>query len=208
MPTLGQFVPKSRSVDCTSLPHTSQPGGICRANSSTRGRSPMRATILSRASSGFLLWASIGEMINWWMLAACRLGWPRIASRQTSALARVQKPVKPAVRLAVFLEPDESHAFVGEAPFLDQPQGLRELGKGGPQEKCAVRGRKIGHRQRTKLVYAHGGVMMLRRPLQALLGVAPRGIGVDDGICSDNYTPFPPRSTASRACSMRWMAGP
>ena len=63
--TLGQNVPKSRSVDCTSLPHTSQPGGICRANSSTRGRSPMRATILSRASSGFLLWASIGEMINW-----------------------------------------------------------------------------------------------------------------------------------------------
>ena len=60
-------------------------------------------------------------------------------------------------------------------------------------------------------VVADGGLDCLRRhlrPLQALLGVAPRGIGIDDGICSDNYTPFPPRSTASRACSMRWMAGP
>ena len=38
---------------------------LIRANSSTRGLSPMRATILSRVSSGFLLWASMGEMINW-----------------------------------------------------------------------------------------------------------------------------------------------
>ena len=52
------------AVGSTSLPHTSQPGGVCRANSSTRGLSPMRATILSRVSSGFLLWASMGEMIN------------------------------------------------------------------------------------------------------------------------------------------------
>ena len=63
--SLGQFVPKSGIVGSTSLPHTSQPGEVCRANSSTRGKSPMRATILSRVSSGFLLWASMGEMINW-----------------------------------------------------------------------------------------------------------------------------------------------
>ena len=87
-----QFVPKSRIVGSTSFPHTSQPGGVCLANSSTRGRSPMRATILSRASSGFLLWASMGEIINWWTLAACRLGWPRVASRQISAFPCVQKP--------------------------------------------------------------------------------------------------------------------
>ena len=63
-PTSGHFVQKSGMVLSTSFPHTSQPGGDCRANSSTLGTSPMRATILSRASSGFLLWASMGEMIN------------------------------------------------------------------------------------------------------------------------------------------------
>ena len=35
---------------------------------------------------------AIGEMINWWMSAACRLGCPLVASRQISAFARVQKP--------------------------------------------------------------------------------------------------------------------
>ena len=62
--TLGQNVPKSGTVLSTSFPHTSQPGGVCLAKSSTRGRSPKSETILSRASSGFLLWASTGEMIN------------------------------------------------------------------------------------------------------------------------------------------------
>ena len=61
---MGHFVPKSGTVLATSFPHTSQPGGDCLAKSSTRGRSPIRATIFSRASSGFLLWASMGEMIN------------------------------------------------------------------------------------------------------------------------------------------------
>ena len=70
----------------------SQPGTVCRANSSTRGTSPSKAMIFSLASSGFLLWPSMGEMMNWWTLAACRLGWPRVASRHTSALALVQKP--------------------------------------------------------------------------------------------------------------------
>ncbi|EQH13812.1 transcriptional activator, adenine-specific DNA methyltransferase domain protein [Clostridioides difficile DA00203] len=46
------------------MPHTSQPGGDCLANSSTLGRSPMRATIFSRASSGLRLCSRIGEMIN------------------------------------------------------------------------------------------------------------------------------------------------
>ena len=48
---------------------------------------------------------------------------------------------------------------------------------------------------------------MLRTPTQVLLGITPRGIGVDDGIFSDNYTPFSPRATASYACSMHLAAG-
>ena len=84
--------PKSGIVLFTSFPHTSQPGGDCLAKSSTRGRSPIRGTIFSRASSGFLLWVSMGEMINWWILAACRFGCPFVASRQTSAFPLVQKP--------------------------------------------------------------------------------------------------------------------
>ena len=47
---------------------------------------------------------------------------------------------------------------------------------------------------------------MLRRPLQALLGVPPRGIGVNDRISSDSYTPFSPASTAKRATRMRSLA--
>ena len=62
--TSGQCVPKSGMVGVTSFPHTAQPGGVCLAKSSTRGRSPIREMILTRASSGFLLWASIGEMMN------------------------------------------------------------------------------------------------------------------------------------------------
>ena len=59
-----EYDPKSGMVGVTSFPHTAQPGGVCLAKSSTRGRSPIRERILSRASSGFLLWASIGEMMN------------------------------------------------------------------------------------------------------------------------------------------------
>src|SRR5699024_6555399 len=74
----------------TSLPHTSQPGVFCRANSSTRERSPASSTILSRVTSGFLLCSSTGEIMNWWTPALWRLGLPRLASRQISALPRVQ----------------------------------------------------------------------------------------------------------------------
>lgn len=70
----------------------SRPSRVCRAKNSTRGRSPMRVTIFSRALSGFLLCSLIGAMISWWTLAACRLGWPFVANRHTSAMARVQKP--------------------------------------------------------------------------------------------------------------------
>ena len=50
--------------------------------------------------------------------------------------------------LRFFLQPDESNALVGEAPRLDEPQGLRELRERGPQKKHAVRGRQIRHRER------------------------------------------------------------
>ena len=49
-------------VGVTSFPHTAQPGGVCLAKSSTRGRSPIREMILARASSGFLLWATFPQL--------------------------------------------------------------------------------------------------------------------------------------------------
>ena len=52
------------TVDFTSFPHTSQPGVVCRANNSTRGKAPIRVTIFSRASSGFLLCPSTGETMS------------------------------------------------------------------------------------------------------------------------------------------------
>lgn len=80
------------AVQSTSLPHTSQPGAGRRANSSTLGRSPMSASMRRLASSGFLLCSSRLDMISWWMFRACRLGWPLVASRHSSALAWVQLP--------------------------------------------------------------------------------------------------------------------
>ena len=118
------------------------------------------------------------------------------------------QPIKPAIRPAVLFQPDERHALVGEAPRLNQPQGLRELGERGPQEQGAVWGREFGHRQGAQIVYAHGGIVPLRRPLQALLGVAPGRVGVDNGISSYSYTPFPSWATASSARRTRSAAGP
>lgn len=43
----------------TSLPHTSQPGVACLANSSIRGKSPISCTIRSLTSCGFLECSSI-----------------------------------------------------------------------------------------------------------------------------------------------------
>ena len=42
------------------------------------------------------------------------------------------KAVKPAIRLLVLFQSDESNAFVGEAPSLDQPKRLRELRESSP----------------------------------------------------------------------------
>ena len=66
--------------------------------------------------------------------------------------------------------------------------------------------KKFGHRQRTQFINAHGGVVIFRRALYFLSRVAPRRVGVNDGVFFDSYSPFPPPATASRACSMRWAA--
>ena len=116
------------------------------------------------------------------------------------------QPIKPAIRLFVLFEPDERNGFIGEAPRTDKPQSLRELGKGRPHEKGAVLGRKLGHRQRTQFLNAHGGIMIFRGTLHFFCRVAPRGICVNDRVLFDSYSPFLPPATASRACSMRWAA--
>ena len=58
----------------TSFPQTSQPGAGRRANSSTRGTSPIRASMRRRASSGFLLCSSMRERMTWWIFFAWRRG--------------------------------------------------------------------------------------------------------------------------------------
>ena len=111
-----------------------------------------------------------------------------------------------SIRLFVLFEPDERHRFIGEAPRTDEPQSLRELGKGRPHEKGTVLGRKLGHRQRAQFINAHGGVVIFRRALHFFCRVAPRRVSVNDGVFFDSYSPFSPPATASRACSMRWAA--
>ena len=42
------------------------------------------------------------------------------------------KAIEPAIRFLVLFQPNESNAFIGEAPSLDQPERLRELRESGP----------------------------------------------------------------------------
>ena len=42
------------------------------------------------------------------------------------------KAIKPAICFLVLFQPDESNAFVGEAPSLNQPERLRELRESSP----------------------------------------------------------------------------
>ena len=116
------------------------------------------------------------------------------------------QPVKPTVRLFILFQPDKGHGLILEAPRLNKPQGLRELGESGPQKKCAVPGGQIRHRERTKLIDPHCGVMVLCRPLDFTPLVLPGGIGINDRIVSDSYTPFSPDSTDTRAVWMRSLA--
>src|SRR5699024_8734342 len=144
------------------------------------------------------------------LMDVCRLPFRVSPCRQQANLRVAPRPkaqaIKPALGLSVFLQPDESHRLILKAPCLDQPQGLRELRERSPQKKHAVRGRQISHRERAYLVNPHCGVMFLRRTLQALLRVAPGGIGIDHRILSDSYTPFSPASNADRARRMRSVA--
>mgnify|MGYP002752553930 CR=1 FL=1 len=55
-----------------------------------RGQSEIRVSIRCRASSGFLLCSSTWERMTCLTSLAARFGCPRVASRQISALARVQ----------------------------------------------------------------------------------------------------------------------
>ena len=64
-----------------------------RANNSMRGTSPISLSIRSLTSSGFLLCSSTWEIMTWWTSFDCRFGWPLTASKQVSALARVQCPI-------------------------------------------------------------------------------------------------------------------
>src|SRR5699024_359266 len=114
--------------------------------------------------------------------------------------------VEPALGLAGFLQPDESNAFVSEAPRLDEPQGLRELRARSPQKKHAVRGRQIRHRARASHLNPPCGIVFFCRPLQSLLSIPPGGIGIDHRIFPDSYTPFSPASTAAPATRMRSLA--
>jgi hypothetical protein len=84
--------PSSRISLSTSLPQTSQPGADCRAKSSIRGTSPIRATILFLTSSGFLLCTVRSASRSCLMFLEIRRGFPCLASRQTSTLPIVQRP--------------------------------------------------------------------------------------------------------------------
>lgn len=94
----------------------------------------------------------------------------------------------PAVRLFILFQPDKGHGLILKAPRLNKPQGLRKLGESGPQKKCAVPGGQIRHRERTKLIDPHCGVMVLCRPLDFTPLVLPGGIGINDRIFFDFFT--------------------
>ena len=160
------------AVGSTSL-HTSQPGGVCRSTLHAGPVAPMRATILSRVSSGFLLWASMGgnhKLVN---VGGLRLGVPWSPAGR-SGVHRVRSPAhKPAIRLLFFFSQTKATLIVTRT-VAAKPPGAAER---GPHEKGTILGRKLSHRQRAQLINAHGGVMVFCRPLHFLCGVAPRGVG-------------------------------
>ena len=93
-------------VGVTSFPHTAQPGGVCLAKSSTRGRSPISSTILSRISAGFLLCCWSGERTTLRTLPLMRFGFPLVASRQTKG-----HPKRQATDIHQFIiSPIEAHS--------------------------------------------------------------------------------------------------
>lgn len=64
----------------------------------------------------------------------------------------------------------------------------RLLWESGPQKMCAVPGGQIRHRERTKFIDPHCGVMVLCRPLDFTPLVLPGGIGINDRIFFDFFT--------------------
>lgn len=100
--------------------------GDCLAKSSTRGRSPIRATIFSRASSGFF---AVGfNRGNDKLMDICRLpfGMALVASRQISAFPLVQEAKGHKTNCPPFIlfQPDKGNRLIAEAPRLYEPQGL------------------------------------------------------------------------------------
>ena len=152
------------------MPHTSQPGGACRAKSSTRGRSPISRTIRSRVSSGFLLCSSRGATINWETSAALRFGFPLVASRHTE---------KPAGRFWILFDPAKCHRLISKTPCPDYVKDLIQNRECHPQKQGAVRCGQLPHRQSAYLWGCHQRVVPSCSAVPST-AIMPRRIGIND----------------------------
>src|SRR3990167_6280393 len=81
------------SCPSISYPIASQPSVFWRAKSSILGRLPIRETILSRTSSGFLLCSRRGERITCFTDLDLRDIFPLTPNKHISAFALVQYPI-------------------------------------------------------------------------------------------------------------------
>lgn len=175
------------------MPHISHPGVFCRANSSIRGKSPIRATIFSRAASGFFAVLLYGADKK--LMYARRLPLGFAPGRQQTDFRVAARPiahtVKPGRAFAVTFEPNERHSPIPKAPCADQPQSFGKLRKGRPQKQGAVLRRQLRHGQGAQLVNAHGGIVLFRCTLHLATFIPPRGICVNNAVfLGDGKPPF------------------
>lgn len=143
----------------TSLPHTSQPVGDCRANSSIRGRSPPVHNFLPD-NIGFLLcplWVQRPPDEHLQSGASASL-----SLQASKALhLRVSSSHAPKQRrcLFVLLYPCESDCFIGEAPSINDGKCFAQSRECHPHKQDAVFICQFSDREISDVIYAHGRVV-------------------------------------------------
>ena len=175
----------------TSLPQTSQPGGVCLANSSIRGRSPISDLIPDNI--GFL--AVFLHRGQHHLMNACGFPpWPSLG-RQDAQLHIGPCPVahtpKQGVGLFVLLYPGKGHGLIGEAPRLYDAQCVQQHGKGYPEEQGAVPVGQLPNRQGPDVLNAHGGIVAFSGAASPFLGVhlvLPGWVSVDNAVFFDSLS--------------------
>lgn len=155
----------------TSLPHTSQPVGDCRANSSIRGRSPASSTIFLPDNIGLFAVFRYGCKDH--LMNICRVTLRRAFRCKQAKLYICACPVAHAPKqrrcLFVLLYPCESDRFIGEAPSINDRKCFAQSRECHPHKQDAVFICQFSDREISDVIHAHGRVVRFSGSPSALL---------------------------------------